>query len=422
MAAATYEPTLSSTDVNKIWRKVQGPLQKGFEFLNEEWEMLDDLKEYDGDVSAREITVPVDLVEGAGVASIPEGGWEAVPSTPNLEELTLNWILLNKRFTASKTARFLSRRNAAAQITDQIKWQGKKAIEALAADFADRFYGFSTGVLATVQTAAAAATSHTIELTNGYGSTTITNDEFITRKFVVGDRIALIAGGALVTNGIGTITARNLTNGTISVDFNGSVALTVGDQIVKANSLENTTLAGTDYNRGLVGLLDMMTSTSLHNLSSSTVPNWSIAYSTTAAGRFTGIKLHRMKTEIGNYSKGRRGLTVLLSAGVERDMIDQYSQNVRYNDPLNLEIDGGIKSRGVTFRSTRRVPPGYVFAWTNGSIRKMTLINKPTGGVQWEDAKEMIDKSGYIFTMDFPVQLVVTNRKGLAYAANQTEL
>lgn len=414
---ATYTPTLSTADVNKIWRKVQGKLQTGFRFLNEEWEMLDDIRENDLDVSAREVTVPLDIELGAGIASIPEGGWEAVPSSPNVQELTLNWILLNGRFTASKTAKYLARRSAASQLTDQIKYQGRKKIEALAADFADRFYGFSNGVLCLVKTTGSSGTTHTIALDNAYGLTGIDNAAFIARKFVVGDRVAVIRSSALIA--IGTITAVTAATPSITATFGATFTPTDGDAIVKANSMENETLAGTDFNKGLIGIFDMMTSASLHSL---THAEWLPAYSDTASGRLTGMDLHRARTEISNYGDfAGKGVTVLMSQGVERDIIDQYSGRVQYDDPFNMEIDGSIKSKGVTFRTTPRVPPGYAFLWVNGAIRKWTLIGKPVMP-GWDDAKELQNQSGFIFTIDFPVQLICTNRRALAYFSNATEL
>lgn len=420
MAQANYTPTLSTADVNKIWRKVQGKLKPGIKYTAEEYEMLDELPEYDVDISAREVTVPVDIVRGAGVASIPEGGWEAVPSSPNLEELALNFILLNKRFTATKHAKYLGRRNAAAQIMDQIKFQGMKAVETVGLDFSDRFYGFSTGVLASVATTLVAGTSHTLALTNGYGLSTITNGPLIADKFVKGDRVALIRAGALVAGAIGTVTNVTRSNANIDVTWAGSAVPTAGDFVVKANSMENETLAGTDFNKGLVGILDMMTSTSVHNLSSATVPDWSIAYSDVTAGQFTGMKLHRARTELQNVGSNK-GITILMAGGVERNLISQNLNVVRFADPMGMEIDGSIKSKGVTFKSTRRVPNGYVFGWVNGSINKITLIGKPNQQISWGDGKEMQNQSAFIFTMDFPVQLVVTNRKNLFYFSGQTE-
>jgi len=74
MATATYAVSTSKTDVNGVWRKVQAPLQVAAQFMVDEWDMLDDLSEFEVDHSAREITAPLDLTDDIGIAKIPEGG------------------------------------------------------------------------------------------------------------------------------------------------------------------------------------------------------------------------------------------------------------------------------------------------------------------------------------------------------------
>ena len=106
MTVATYSPTLS-TDVTKIWHKVQTKVQQGLNFSSEEWEQLDDLKQFKVDWTTREILVPLDITEGYGIASIPEGGYEARPSTPAPQELSLSWVLFNGRFTITQTAQWI---------------------------------------------------------------------------------------------------------------------------------------------------------------------------------------------------------------------------------------------------------------------------------------------------------------------------
>jgi hypothetical protein len=64
---------------------------------------------------------------------------------------------------------------------------------------------------------------------------------------------------------------------------------------VFANSVENTTIAGTDYNLCPVGLLDASTSTSVHGLSGSSVANWNPALTSVTAGRFSGLKLRKAR-------------------------------------------------------------------------------------------------------------------------------
>ena len=418
MAVATYSVTANS-GVNKIWRKVQGDLQTALQFECEEWEALDDLKEFDIDWSAREITVPIDINEGAGVATIPEGGDEARPSSPNAEEITLSWQHFVKRFTISKMARWIDEKDREAMIERQIVFQGRHAVRDLHRHYSDYSYGFSTGYLARTSASQGAASSHTITLVDAYGVAGIDTAAYLGGLFKVGDYVALIQSGALVTNAIGSVTAVTPATPSIAVTWNGSVTVTAADYIVKANSLENTTITGTDYNRGLVGWLDATSSASVHSLSSSSVTNWDIAYGDTAVGRFSGRKLHRAKQEIANEGGGKANF-VLWDQGVERDMIDQERAAVRFDSPFELEIDGSVKSRGVKFMATRRVPPGYVFVADKKSVRRMTLLPKP-GQPGWDDAYKLQDKSGYVFCLDYPVAQVWLNRKNLAYFSNQQQ-
>lgn len=417
-ATGTYTPT-TSTSVNKIWRKVQTNLQQGFNFMNEEWEGLEDLQNFDVDWSTREILVPLDLNDGSGVASIPEGGYEAFPSSPNAEELSLTWIMFNKRFTASKTTRYIDERSRRAQIRRQLLFQGKKAIEDISRAFSDYFFGYSTAYLAQTSTVATQS-SGAYTLINGYGDSTISNAAFIADKFRVGDRVALIRSGGLVTNAIGIITAINKTTPTITVTWNGSVASQANDYVVKANSLENTTLTATDYNLGLVGLLDGLKSTSVHGLSSGTNDRWAPAYTDATGGRFSGIRLHRGADEISNKGGGMLDC-VYIAQGVYRDLIALQQAALRFSDPFALEIDGDVKSKGRTFKKSRRVPPGYVIAGARKSLKRMTLLNKPDANFAWNDGKELQDQSGYVFSVDFPCAEVWLNRANWAYWSGLTE-
>src|SRR5262245_17097594 len=106
--AGTYTVTTSSTNLANIWRKVQAGIAVAFQFGVEEWNWLQKLKSFDVDWSAREITLELDVNDDINTASIPEGGFEAVPSSPTTSTATLTWILLNKRFTISKTAQYIT--------------------------------------------------------------------------------------------------------------------------------------------------------------------------------------------------------------------------------------------------------------------------------------------------------------------------
>src|SRR4051812_42543794 len=107
MAPATYAITTSKTDLNGLWRKAQGKLRIAANFMFEEWDDLQEFSNFDVDWSTREITAPFDLSEGAGVASIDEGGYEARPSSPTTVDASFTWCHLNKRFTVSKISKLI---------------------------------------------------------------------------------------------------------------------------------------------------------------------------------------------------------------------------------------------------------------------------------------------------------------------------
>lgn len=416
MATASTTVTTSGSNVNNIWRQVQGDLAVGLQFENEEWDMVDDfVPPEDLPFSARSVEIPIDIIEGAGVASIPEGGTEARESSPNARLITVTMQQFNKRFNASRLAMYADKTDA--QIEKQLKFQGAHALRDLSRHFSDYFYGTSNAYLAQVKTTQT-ATTMTVSLQAGYGVSGITDGTFISQKFKVGDYVALVSSGSLVSNAIGKVGAV-ATTPTLTVTWNGSVVATSGDYIVKANSKENTTIAGTDYSRGLVGMVDITTASSVHSLATSTDANWDVAYSDTAAGRFNGAKVTRAEDEIGNEGGGKV-THLLMDQGVRRDWINYERAGVRFNDPLSMETDGSIKSKGRKILATRRVPPGYVYAFDKSALSKWTLLPKPDGKFSWGDGKEYIDENAVVFRIDMPVALITRNRKKFAYFTGQT--
>ena len=284
MADLTYTPTTSGSDLSKVWKKIQGPLVVGFNATCEEYGWLKALRNAKIVHSVREVTFPVDITPEVSVASIAEGGKEARPITTAPQEATLTWINYNARFTRSLLAKYLDARAGAAEVEDQMKYQGRKLMEALVNTVGRDFYGLSTAVMCKTSTNATQS-SGTYTLIDAYGQAGLDTAAFLAGLFQINDRVALVRSAALVTNGIGTVTAKSAANGTIDITWLGSVDSDANDEIVFANSIENTTLAGTAYNRGLVGLIDGITSTSVHSLSGSTYPKW-IGASNSAGGRF----------------------------------------------------------------------------------------------------------------------------------------
>lgn len=423
MAIATYTPTTSASGLNKLWRKVQGEVGQGLNYACEEWQQLDDLEDFKIDWSFREITFPLRINKGVGAASISEGGYEARPSSPNLEECTINWVQFNKRFTATLMAMYVDQKNSEAQLKKQLMYQAMDAVDVLAAHFSDYFYGFSTAVLAITDTDVSGTTG-TLTLKNAYGSSTITDAAYIASLFRVGEYVALVASGsdALIdANAIGVITAVTAATPSIAVTFIGSCSAytTNGIRIVKANSLDQS-ITGTDLNRGLVGLLDMALSASVQGLSSSSVADWSPAFSDTTGGRLSGIRIRKASDEIKNYGGGKAD-RLILDQGVHRDLIAQQQAAIRFSDPFALELQADVKSKGLTFFSSRRTPPTYAWLQVKKSFNRMNLLPKPTpGGITWKDGEKIPDQNALVFSMDWPAQMVTTNRKNMAYWSGLT--
>ena len=414
--AATTVVTTSGTTVQKVWRKIQGELATAIQYDCEEWDMAEDFfPSEDTPWSAREVTIPLDIAEGAGIASIPEGGIEARESSPNLNEITVSLVQFNGRFNASRLALYGDKPEA--QIKKQLLHQGAHKIRDMARHFSDYFYGVSNAYLAQVS-GAVTATTATYTLQGGYGVSGITNTTFIADKFRAGDYVALIRSAALVTNAIGSVSS--ITNaGVLVVVWGGSVTSASGDYVVKANSKENSTIAGTDYSRGLVGLIDMTATASIHSLSNASVAAWDVAYSDTAAGRFSGSKVIRAQDNIGNLGGGKV-TDIILDQGVRRDWINLERAALRFADPMGMQSDGSLVSKGRKILATRRVPPGYVFALDRSALSKWALLPKPDGKFSWGDGKEYIDENAVVFRVDLPVALICKNRRKLTYFTGQT--
>ena len=418
MATATYTPTRSDTDIDELWRKVQFGVVVAAQFGVEEWNWLGNLEDFDVDWSAREITMELDINDGVGAAVINEGGKEARPSSPTAVTATISWIFINKRFTTSMTAKYIASRTPRAMLEDQLKWQSKKAVQTIRRKAGDMFYGFSTGLQALI---GADASGTQIDLKNMYGVAGLgalgdnrqVTDLFRGGAAGFGDHIGVVDPAGPTLRGIERIA---------SVDDGNTITLAsavsgqaTNDEIYFANSLENTTLDdGTEKDINLIGILDGMTSTSVHSVSSATNDKWQPAVRDTSGGRFTGIKLRKGKQGIANLGGGKLN-SIIWSNGVENDVVAQLSAGLRFSDAFSMEMDGMAKSKGVSFLTSRRVPDGHVFAFDRrNSVRKMTLLGEP-GTQAYSDGHKLQDDSGIVFSLDYPCQMVYTNRGNMSY-------
>jgi hypothetical protein len=422
MAAQTNAVTLS-TALNKYWRKIQGPLAKAFAHgKRKEKQIFDSLPSADFPWSAREVTRPLDLNRRGGIASIPEGGSMAKPSSVNAEEATYTAVHFNGRFSISDIAKFADR-GQANQIAVQLRTQARQKIDAMVEHFSDYLHGSSTAVLATTDSDFS-GTSQTLTLTAGYGNAAITNARFIAQMFKVGERLAFVEGGsdALINaNAFGVVTSVNESTGVIAVTTDGAVSYTTnGIRVVKANNMEGTTLSGgTDFGRGLLGFEDLFNATTVAGVSGSTFPAWTPAYTSSAAGRFTHSKLRLGKDEIMNYG-GLDADTLIVAQGVYRDMIAQERAGLRYDDAGGLSFDGDVKAKGLTIVSTMGVPPGHARLLAKAGLEKWEIL-PTTDRATWGELQPYENLAGAFGRIDWFGNIVPNNRKALAQWTAQTE-
>ena len=431
MATATYSVLTGATDLNTVWRKVQAGVLQAFKFDYEEWGWLNKLKNFDVDWSSREITFEADLDDDINTAMIAEGGKEARPSSQKPSTCTVTWVQANKRFTISKTSRYIEQQQGVrGQLISQFKYQTKKAVQGIRRKIADQFYGFSTGTVAKVS----AVSTDDITIKDLYGVSGLgsltggpgagISNRAATDVFRAGDFIAVLnpSGPALRTGGIVEIdTVTRATNILTGADVSGISGPADDDLIVFANNVENTTLAGgTERNQNLVGLEDMLTSASIHSLSSATNGRWDAALNNSSGGRFDGVKLRKLKQAISNKGGGMLD-TVIWSQGVENDVFAQLQAGLRFSDSFSMEMDGKPVSKGITFHTSLRVPDGYVFGYdSKNSVKKMVLLPEP-GTLAWDDGDKLQDDNGYVFGMDYPCAMVVVNRGNLGAYSGITQ-
>ena len=421
--AATYTVTTSSSNLSNIWRKVQAGIVVAFQFGVEEWNWLNKLKKFDVDWSAREITLELDINDDVGTASIPEGGYEALPSSPTSVTATLTWILLNKRFTISKTAQYIQQQQGTrGQLESQLRWQSKKAIDGIRRKVGDMFYGTSNGVAGL---AAGALSGATITLKDMYGQSGLgaltTSNRGVTDLFRVGDVVAFANPSGPAVRASQWQTVSSIASKTTLAFAAAPGTITTGDYVLFGNNLEQATLAGgTEYNATFVGLFDALASTSIHSVSSQTYPRWAASVNNSAGGRFTTVKYQNLKDQIYNAGGGDMDM-LIWSNGVKRDVVSQLTAGLRFTDAFALELDGKAQGKGVQFLTSRRVPDGCVFGLVSkNSVNKMTLLPEP-GQQVFDDGYKLQDNSGLVFSVDFPAQMIWTNRANFGAYTGLTE-
>ena len=368
--------------------------------------------------------MPIDVVQGFGAAAIPDGGREALPGSPTLQYGTLKLVAWNARISITRQAKAFNTTSQAAMVTNELALKRKKRLEALRHKAAINFYGTSIGVCCMVSATVSGTTAAgAITFTSVYGDTGLTHTGLIGNLFNVNDQIALLVDGTttatIIPNGTGIITAKGAAN-VYSVAWTGAVSILTTYAVTFANNAaygDTYTAAGhTDQNKWVPGLKDMVESTSLHGVSGTTYPGWSAAGNDSTGGRFTPVKLLKMRHTMLNFGKPLKRL--ILAQGVIRDMADQNNALLRFDSIAAIQFDGSGKTKEEQSTS-RYVPNGHVFGIADMVLKKKVLGDLPNAGSGEMDKLE--NYARYVEGEDFMWLTAAESRKGLYEFRGLTE-
>lgn len=406
------------SNLQKGYRKKATKLYTAFKDKVEEFSWLDDIDDEDIVPSGRENLIPLDIGRGYGAGMVSDGGYEAATVTKAMNEGSFSFVQANARFYISMFAKALDQRAKEAQIVRQVKYQSKKSLEALARRVALQFYGLSTGTVALASNTTTATTA-SITLKDAFGQGELDDTTYLSSLFEVGDRIGMVPSGSLTANGLGSITANAA--GVLTVVFDGSCVVTAGDAITFANIVTDTTISATDYNKWPSGLLDIVVSSSLHGLATSSEANWAAARNNSSGGRWSYVKAKKHRQAINNASGGKM-TDMIWAQGVENDT-EAGERAARIYDSSSFDLDGSVRMKGVTIRTSPLVPNGNVISYDRSGWGKKLLTDKPSedGMLDFGDMYKAEDRSGLKGGFDLIYALVCRSRGKFARDTSLTE-
>ena len=430
MATNPAPGTTTVTNLADLAKKTNTDVMVGIRRKTKEYDWFDDIADEKIAPSQNEMRLVLDIQYQTGGAMIPEAGYEDQATTVTPQHGTFTFVQMNKRYSFSTLAKgFDQKGRVAGFIQRQIQYQAIKAVEAIARRIGVQTYGFSTATVAVVAaTNGAGATQTNIQLKNSYGSTllpgTSSNGQvYNTNLLRIGEPVALVRGSTI--QDFGSVVASPAASGNagqVDITFNSSVTPTLGDLIVYASAVTDTALTGTDTNRWPNGLLDMLTSASLHGLATSTANEWQAAYANTAGGRMSYQVQEAMANAVDNYS-GMTMNRVIYSQGVRRDMIAGERAALRYDSSSDMDWNGEVGTKGVKYYTSVLAPPGMFIGYASDAIGKKVLSDKPDydGGPDIFSLDKVQDKGAFAASFDFIYARVCNARRGLAYASGLTE-
>lgn len=426
MATGYTSVATTVTTVADLYVKANTDVKTGIKLVTEEAKLH---KAYPTEkivVSGNENRIPLVLTQPVGVAMIPDGGSEAVMTTPAPTHGTFLPVQMNARYGFTGLAQALTNRARSAMIESQVDFQSAMTITKFGRAIGLQTWGTSVATVAVVaSTNGASATQTDIQLKNAYGSSNIpatstAQKTYLSNLFRVGEHIALIRGASLVEFA-NVIASPAVTFGVGAIDatFTSSITPTVGDLIVFANADGDNTITGTDVNNWQYGFADFLFGTTLMGVTTAAYPAWAAGSAQTATQRMSFAVKERMINDIWN-AAGVQMNKLAVSQGVRRDAISGELGARRY-DSNDIDLEGDLK--GFSYFTSQLVPPGFAIGWYDKAISKIELSDQPEdgGGKSIFKLDKVQGKSQMAAAYDYFTQTICSSRAATGYAINLTE-
>lgn len=366
--------SVSQSTLSNAFRKTSTKLYRAYTRKVAEYRKMEDIPDEEIVPSGRENLIPLDVNIGYGAAQITDGGYEGRTDGPDLAEGSFVFNHTNARFGISIRASAFDKAARTGHVIQQLKLKSMKCIESVMRKFAYMTYGFSTGVVALVDGDPASSATPTLNLRDAFGLSFLDNAAYLAAMFPEGEGVALIRAGALV--GIGQVTAVDASTPSITVDFGAAVDAADGDSIVFANAVTGNTIDETDYNKWHVGILDILSSASVHGLATADAPAWAAAEYDVNGGSFGFLKKQQMVQALEN--KGDTTMKrLIVSNGVLNDTIAKERAALQWGSAGEMNLDGNVTASGVRPETTRFVPPTFAIAIGADAWGKKMLTDKP---------------------------------------------
>lgn len=427
MATAFSDQITLVSSLDDLYKKTNTDVKQAIKRVTEEYDWLDEYPDEMIEASGNEMRLVLDVNLAGGGGFIGDGGYEDQADTPAPTHGTLSISQFNKRFIYTGLSKALDTRARAGSIQRQTQYQAMKAVEAIAFKMGVSSYGFTTGTVSVVKTTGSSGTTHTVALKNAFGSTTVpggttTQDTYLSNLFRAGEGIAFIRSSSLVE--FGTVTASpSVASGVgfIDITTNGTMTPTAGDLILYANAVTDATLTATDQNNWQPGWLDMLTSSSLHGLATSSASNWQTAWANTAGGRMAWETQEQMANRIWNKG-GVKMNKVIYSQGVRRNIIAGERAAIRW-EGSNFDWDADFGTKGFKYMTSQLALPGFFIGWNDQCVSRKYLSDKPDydAGPSIFTIDKLQDRSAWAAAYDFFLMRICDSRAGTAYSSNLTE-